>query len=251
MPDTGTKKKLTKIKPDQTATGKNLNFTPTPESKYKATKLRIVATVSWLLGIGCEIWAIFKLQENPVSMIWLIALIIADVIFVVIGSLLWKKANRFDPASEKEPIKYFVQNQLGLIVAILAFLPLVVLVFTNKNMDKKQKGIIGAVAICALLIAGFAGIDLNPPSQEQFAEQTARVEELSGNNLVYWTKSGTRYHLYADCHSINKDATEEIFQGSVAQARELKNITVLCKFCEKRAEEALSDESDITEKIAQ
>lgn len=86
-----------------------------------------------------------------------------------------------------------------------------------------------------MIIAGVTGIDFNPPSVEQYTEQTQRVEELTGKNEVYWTKSGTKYHIYEDCHAINKDVTTEIFQGTVAQARELKNITELCKFCENRA----------------
>ncbi|MBP1669395.1 MAG: hypothetical protein H6Q21_1761, partial [Bacteroidetes bacterium] len=55
-------------------------------------------------------------------------------------------------------------------------------------------------------------------------------------NLVYWTKSGTSYHLYQDCSYINTDRTDEIFEGTVAQARELKNITDLCDRCQNRAE---------------
>jgi len=56
-----------------------------------------------------------------------------------------------------------------------------------------------------------------------------------GKNEVFWTKSGTKYHLENSCHAINKDATTEIFSGTVAQARELKNISELCKFCKNRA----------------
>ena len=66
-------------------------------------------------------------------MTWLIVFIALDLIFVVIGSLLWKKANRLNPASEKNGFKFFVQNQLGLIIAVIAFLPIVIMVFTNKN----------------------------------------------------------------------------------------------------------------------
>jgi hypothetical protein len=41
--------------------------------------------------------------------------------------------------------------------------------------------------------------------------------------------------LYSDCSYINSDRTVEIFEGTVAQARELKNITDLCDRCENRA----------------
>lgn len=53
---------------------------------------------------------------------------------------------------------------------------------------------------------------------------------------MYWTKSGERYHIYSDCQHINSSRTDEIFQGTVAQARELKNITELCGTCRGRAE---------------
>lgn len=236
MPDMGTKKKLTKVGGSDAADNGSRSFTPTAESKAKATRNRVIAAVAWLVAIGAEVAAIVMLQRPPISMTWLIVLIAVDLAFAVAGSLLWKAANRLDPASEKEPVRFFVQNQLGLIIAIVAFLPLVVLVFTNKNMDGKQKGIVGGIAAVALVIAGISGIDFNPPSIEQYAEQTARVESLTGGNHVYWTKSGKSYHLYSDCSYINTDRTTEIFEGSVAQARELKNITDLCDRCAGRAE---------------
>jgi uncharacterized protein YacL len=161
---------------------------------------------------------------------------VADLVFAIVGSLLWKKSNRLDPASEKNKIKFFVQNQLGLIISIIAFLPLVILIFTNKNMSGKQKGVVGVIAVIAMLIAGVTGIDFNPPSQEQYLEQTKEVESLTnGVNHVYWTKSGKSYHLYQDCSYINSARTNEIFEGTVAQARELKNITDLCDRCENKA----------------
>lgn len=230
------KKKITKvgedISPTSQVTGK---FVPTAESKGKATQLRVIAGILWLLAIGVQVAAISMLFKQPVNMTWIIILIVIDLALAVTGSILWKKSNRLDPASEKNKFMFFMQSQLGLVVAVIAFLPLIVFILTSKNLDTKQKGILGSIAGVALLIAGITGVDFNPPSVEQYTEQTQRVEELSGNNLVYWTKSGTKYHLFDDCHTINKDATTEIFEGSVANARELKNITELCKFCENKA----------------
>jgi hypothetical protein len=235
-----TSKKVTKVEGGETTSTSTANdaksFVVNDESKAKAKKLRIIAIVCWVVAIGFEIGAILMLKKVPISMTWLIVLIVVDLIFAVIGSVLWKKSNRFDPASEKDKIKFFIQNQLGLIISLIAFLPLVILVFTNKNMSGKQKGIIGSVAVIALLIAGVTGTDFNPPSQEQYAEQTKQVEALTnGGNNVYWTKSGKSYHLYQDCSYINTDKTNEIFEGTVAQARELKKITDLCDRCENRA----------------
>jgi hypothetical protein len=240
MPDQGTKKKLTQVEgggiPSAAAAKETKSFVVNDESRGKAKSLRLFAIFSWIVAVGFEAGAIFMLKKIPVNTLWLIVLIAADLIFAVIGSLLWKKSNQLDPASEKETVKFFIQNQLGVIISVIAFLPLVVLIFTNKNLDKKQKSLVGAVAVIAMLAAGITGIDFNPPSQEKYAEQTAHVKSLTdGGNHVFWTKSGRSYHLYSDCSYINTDRTVEIFEGTVAQARELKNITDICDRCERRA----------------
>jgi hypothetical protein len=233
-------KKLTKVEGGETPSTSTVKetklFVVTDESKAKAKNFRIIAIISWIVAIGFEVGAILMLRKAPINITWLIVLIVVDLIFAVIGSLLWKKSNRLDPASEKDKVKFFIQNQLGLIMGIIAFLPLVILIFTNKNLSGKQKGIVGSIAVIALLIAGITGIDFNPPSQEQYSKQTEQVESLNdGVNHVYWTKSGKSYHLYQDCSYINTDRTTEIFEGTVAQARELKNITDLCDRCANRA----------------
>ncbi|MDR1779588.1 MAG: hypothetical protein LBR50_02520 [Tannerella sp.] len=217
-------------------------FVPTAESKGKATQLRLFAVLLWILGIGAEAGAIFYLYKvgihTNMDWVWFIGLIVLDLILVIIGSQLWKKANRFDPASRKETVKFFLQNQLGVIISVIAFLPLVIVIFTNKDLDGKQKGILGAIAVVALLAAGISSADFSPPSVEEYTEQTNQIEELTGGNHVYWTKSGTKYHIYDNCQHINTSKTDEIFEGTVAQARELKNITELCKTCEEKAKKA-------------
>jgi hypothetical protein len=233
-------KKITRVESGESqfssATNETNPFVVTEESKAKSKTLRIIAIIAWIIAIAIEIGAILLLKKVPVNTTLLIILIVADLVFAIVGSLLWKKSNRLDPASEKNKIKFFVQNQLGLIISIIAFLPLVILIFTNKNMSGKQKGVVGVIAVIAMLIAGVTGIDFNPPSQEQYLEQTKEVESLTnGVNHVYWTKSGKSYHLYQDCSYINSARTNEIFEGTVAQARELKNITDLCDRCENKA----------------
>ena len=254
MAERKTSKKVTRVGGDDASSGSNetKSFTVTDESKANAKKLRFIAVISWLVAIALEIVAIMLLQKDPVNMTWLIVAIVADLIFVVIGSLLWKKANRLDPASEKDKTRFFIQNQLGLIISVIALLPLVILVFTNKNMSSKQKGIVGSIGVVALLIAAYFGIDFNPPSIEQYQEQTEQVEALNnGNNYVYWTKSGKSYHLFSDCSYINSDRTTEIFEGTVAESRELKNITDLCDRCENRAikEQGIEEEDSETEAV--
>lgn len=235
-------KKITRVGGDDSAAASQSQggqWAPTEENEGKARNLRIIAIILWVLAIGLEVWAILMLREPPINMTWLIAIIVVELILVIIGSLLWKKSNRLDPASEKDKFKFFVQNQLGLIISIIAFLPLVILIFTNKNLSGKQKGLVGTIAAVALVIAGVTGTDFNPPSIEQYTEQTQQVELLNnGVNNVFWTKSGKSYHLFQDCGYINSDRTTEIFEGTVANARELKNITDLCDRCESRAEKA-------------
>lgn len=235
------KKKITKVNVGGTPpppVNETKTFVPTAENKGKATRLRVIAGILWALAIAAQVVAISLLFKQPVNMTWIIILIVVDLALAVTGSVLWKKSNRLDPASEKNKFMFFMQSQLGLVVAVIAFLPLIIFILTSKNLDGKQKGILGGIAGVALVIAGITGVDFNPPSVEQYTEQTARVEELTGQNFVFWTKSGTKYHLYDDCHTINKDATTEIFEGTVADARELKNITELCKFCESKAAKA-------------
>ena len=105
-------------------------------------------------------------------------------------------------------------------------------------MDGKSKAILGSIAGVALLIAGIGGFESNMASVEQYTEQTKQVEDLIGSDHVYWTKSGKSYHLYSDCSYINGKRTNEIFEGTVADARKLKNITDICDRCENRAEKA-------------
>jgi hypothetical protein len=237
MADKGTTKKVTRIEGGEPPSSKETKtFVPTEQSKSKATTFRILAVISWLLAIAAEVYAIILLRNPPISTTMLIVLIAVALVFAIIGSVLWKRSNRLDPASEKDKFRFFVQNQLGAIMSIIAFLPLVILIFANKDLSGKQKGLVGTIAVIAMLAAGIVGVDFNPPSQEQYLEQTKEVEALNdGVNYVYWTKSGSSYHLYKDCSYINTDRTTEIFEGTVAQARELKNITDLCDRCRNRA----------------
>ena len=61
--------------------------------------------------------------------------------------------------------------------------------------------------------------------------QASEVIALTGRDFVYWTKSGTKFHLYSDCRYINASQTTEIFKGSVESAHEVVNITELCSAC--------------------
>jgi hypothetical protein len=196
------------------------DWKPTPESKGKATTFRVIAAILWILAIGTEVFAIFfVLRQDPVNMVLLIILLVVIGALAVGGSLLWKRANRLDPARRSDKARFFIQNQLGAIITVIAFLPLIILIFTNKNMDGKQKGIAGAIAIVLLLVAGYFGATINPPSVEQYTAETQTVVDLTGQNLVYWTKSGEVYHLCEDASAVNLESEDNtIYSGTVADA---------------------------------
>jgi hypothetical protein len=146
---------------------------PSSQTGQPAT-LRIIAAVLWLLAIACEAFTIFKvLRQNPVNMTLLIAAIVVIGVLAIVGDLLWKRANLLDPASTSEPVRFFIQNQLGAIIGMIAFLPMIVMIFLNKNMNGQQKGIAGGIGIVVLIIASFMGVSINPPSVEQYSQQTA------------------------------------------------------------------------------
>jgi hypothetical protein len=141
--------------------------------KSAATRLRIFAALSWIVAIGTEVAGIVLLRQHKFdhgNLPLLIGLLVVIAIFAIAGSLMWKAANKHDPASKAEPVKFFVQNQLGAIITVLAFLPLVVLIFMDKDMDPKNKKIAGGIGVVLAAAATFIGIDFNPPSVEQYTQ---------------------------------------------------------------------------------
>lgn len=145
----------------------------TNDQKAKAKKLRLMAGGSWFVAIATEIAAIVLLLRdtfNSGGLVLLIGLLVVIAVFAMLGSILWKKSNRHDPATKAEPFKFFVQNQLGAIITVIAFLPLLVLIFLDKDMDPKNKKIAGAVGVGLALLATTVGIDFKPPSTEQYTQ---------------------------------------------------------------------------------
>lgn len=217
-------------------------FQASAESKGRAKQLRMFAILAWLIAMAGQVVAIIKLINDD-TLIWLIIAIVVILALAVTGSTLWKKANRLDPASEKDKVKFFIQNQLGAIMGVLAFLPLVIFIFMNKDTDKKTKGIAGSIAVVALLIAGISGVDFAPPSVEKYTEeinaQTEVVKSLNHDqDNVYWTKAGNKYHIFEDCQHIK--GRDEINNGTTKESWEQKGISELCKTCKNRAEREIN-----------
>ena len=138
-----------------------------------AKRLRIYAALAWIVAIGTEIAGIIMLRQHKFdhgNMGLLIGLLVVIAVFAIGGSLMWKAANKQDPASKADTVKFFVQNQLGAIITIIAFLPLIVLIFMDKDMDPKNKKIAGGIGVALAALATVIGVDFNPPSTEQYTQ---------------------------------------------------------------------------------
>lgn len=201
---------------------KGPEWRPEPEAKSRATRFRLIAGGLWLVALAIEGWAIFGLiNDDDLNIGLLIGAIVVIGALSITGSVLWKKANRLDPARRSDPVRFFIQNQLGAIIAIIAFLPLIVLIFLDKDLDSKQKGIIGGIAIAVMAIATYTGVDTDPASVEQYTEESNLVTNYrpDGKDLVYWTKEGEVFHLCDKVSAVNRESKDgQIYEGTVAEA---------------------------------
>ena len=214
--------------------GKIIKLEDKNDSKERAFKTRIIAICLWCVAILFEVIGILRLSNvinwfsNLNVTTFLIICIILDLVFFIPGSLLWKKANHIDPASEKNKVKFWTINNLGVILSVLAFLPLIIFVLTNDDLDKKSKTLVTAVAAVALVIAGVSSYDFNPISQEQLEKAEKEVVNVSGNKTVYWAPHSKKYHVDPDCPAFSQ--SETVFEGTVKQAFE-KGLTDPCRRC--------------------
>jgi hypothetical protein len=235
--------------------------------KKNAMKFRIPAIILWVLALGCEALAVHLFNILPSdNMVWLFVVLGADALFVIVGSLLWKKANHISPCTSDSKIVCFLQNQLGVIMALIAFIPIGILVLKgNKNLNAKTKKIL--VSVIAILLVGSVGasIDYSPatPESVEAAELAASASgEFTGT--VYWTVFGKSYHLDPECQALSRSTV--IIEGTLQEALDA-NKTDPCDFCAagdkakeqaayqteaesetvEKAEEASEDTSETTE----
>ena len=199
--------------------------------------MRIVAVVLWVLAILAEVVGILMLTKyiyiaEESLIIWLVAALCVDLVLVIVASQLWKKANRIAPASEANKLKFWLWNNLGVIVSAIAFLPILLLLLNDKNLDARTKKIASIVAAVALALGIGTSYDWNPVSQEALNSAQEQAEAVS-DGQVYWTMFGRKYHLYEDCSSLAY--SETLYLGTVDQAFEANRVD-LCKFCETRAD---------------
>jgi hypothetical protein len=231
----------------------------THDQKGAATRLRLFAALAWLVAIGGEIAGIVMLRQHKFdhgNLPLLIGILVGIAIFAIAGSLMWKAANRHDPARQSDTARFFFQNQLGAIITVIAFLPLIVLIFMDKDMDPKNKKIAGGVGVVLAALATFIGIDFNPPSVEQYtkdmnkcaaeikasqpttdcspevaqqAQDIARdsktvADATKGQDVVYWiapengAKKSATPHVFHLCDAVSPLRGKSINHGSVTEA---------------------------------
>ena len=239
------------------AEARGADWTPTPESKKKATMFRWIAMILWVVAIAGEAVAIFwllrqrefvgedgKLLRDPETgllvesgataqfpqwaFITLLVMLVVIAALAITGSLLWKKANRLDPARRSETVRFFVQNQLGAIIAIVAFLPLVILIFLNKDMSKGQKTTAGIVGVVLALLATVIGVDFNPPSVEKYTADQSAVILMLGKDEVVWVDGGAVYHVCDEVSDIQTGSEKRT--GTTAEAVEAGKSRLTLKF---------------------
>jgi hypothetical protein len=138
-----------------------------------ATRLRLFAALCWVVAIGGEVAGIVLLRQHKFdhgNLPLLIGILVGIAVFAIAGSLMWKAANRQDPARQSDTARFFFQNQLGAIMTVIAFLPLLVLIFMDKDMDPKNKKIAGGLGAVLAVAATLIGVSWNPPSVEQYTK---------------------------------------------------------------------------------
>ncbi|MEG0070294.1 MAG: hypothetical protein RSC18_05085 [Raoultibacter sp.] len=213
--------------------------TPDPAGGKNVFGMRIASAILWVLAIVFEVLAVLVMNGTiylQSAQVWMIVALVLDLICVVIASQIWKRANHIDPPSKAEKVKFFIQNQLGAIMSILAFLPFIILVLVNKDADKKTKQLATIVAAVALVIAGASSIDYHPASAED-QQAAATAAATYGDGTVYWTTFGKVYHLDPNCQAIVNSGT--IFTGTVQEAFDAKRNRA-CSFCAEEATKSAS-----------
>ena len=71
---------------------------------------------AWVVAIGGEIAGIVLLCQHKFdhgNLPLLIGLLVGIAVFAIAGSLMWKAANKHDPASKSDTAQFFFQNQLA------------------------------------------------------------------------------------------------------------------------------------------
>ncbi len=214
-------------------------FVASPEAKSKAKQFRTYAILAWIAAMIVQVMSIMKLISDD-TLIMMIVAIVAILAIAVVGSTFWKKSNKLDPPSEKNGLKFFLQSQLGAIMGVLCFLPMVIMIFTSNSISGKTKAIAGGAASVAMTAAGISGVEFDAASIEKYSEEIKKQNQEAksfgiNTDKVYWSKAGNKYHAFNDCQYIKG---KNLNSGSIKDSWEAKGISELCKVCQKKSKKA-------------
>lgn len=231
----------------------------TQGQKSSAGRLRLFAVIAWLIAIAGEavgVWLFYQHKFDNGNMPLLIGLLVGIAIFAIAGNFLWKAANRNDPARASDTARFFFQNQLGAIISVIAFLPLVLLIFTDKDMNQQNKTIAGGIGAVLLVIAALTGVSYHPPSVEQYTEDMNKcaaeikasqptndcspevaaqaqaiakdtktiADATNGQDVVYWiapangAATSDTEHVFHLCSAVSPLKDKTVHSGSVTEA---------------------------------
>lgn len=179
-----------------------------------ASRLRIFAGIAWAIAIACEIAGVVMLLKHKFdhgNLGLLIGILVVIAVFAIGGSLMWKAANKQDPARESDTARFFFQNQLGAIITVIAFLPLIALILMDKDMDPKNKKIAGGIGAALAIVATLFGVSYHPPSVEQYTKDM--------NSCAAEIKAGQP----------TKDCSPEVAEQAKAIAQDTATVTEATK----------------------
>lgn len=214
--------------------GKIIKIEQTWDPKKRAGCRRFFAVLCWVIAIAFEVIGILRLNGNInwFSNMEIVTFILIcfwiDLVFVLIWSFLWKKANHIDPASEQNQLKFWLWNNLWSIMSVVAFLPIIIFLLSDKKLDKKSKQLLWGVWVAVLAIAFLWSYDWNPVSIEWLERAEQEVLQVSPDGKVYWAPHSKKYHVDPDCPAFSN--SETVYEWTVADAYE-RNLTDPCRRC--------------------
>lgn len=221
-------------------------FVASPEAKSKAKQFRTYAILAWVTAMIAQVLSIMKLISDDTLVMMIIAIVVILGIAIA-GSTFWKKSNKLDPTSEKNGLRFFLQNQLGSIMGVLCFLPMVIMIFTSNSISGKTKAIVGGAASVAMTAAGVSGVEWDPASVEKYTAEIKKQNKEAksfgiNSDKVYWSKAGNKFHAFDDCQYIKG---KSLSTGSIKDSWEEKGISELCKVCQKKSIKRKSKSSSV------
>ena len=95
---------------------------------------------------------------------------------------------------------------------MIAFLPLIVLIFMDKDMDPKNKKIAGGIGVVLAAAATLIGVDFNPPSVEQYTKDmntcASQIKASQPQRPVHLRSLSRRRRLRKDSNTV-AEATKD------------------------------------------